>query len=70
MAIKCKHCSEFLTDKPNEFSTEKPNEGADAARYDRMAERYDDWVFKALLLLIVLVFAVVVVVGLILQSNS
>ncbi len=69
-AIKCKHCGEFLTEKPNEFSTEKPNEGTDAARYDRMAERSDDWVFKALLLLIVLVFAFVVVVGLILQSNS
>jgi hypothetical protein len=53
-----------MSDKPSVSMT--PESDGFAARYDRMVERSGAWVFKAL----VLVIALVVVVGLILQSRS
>ena len=53
-----------MSDKPSGSMT--PESDGFAARYDRMVEKSGAWVFKSILLII----AVVVVVGLILQSNS
>jgi hypothetical protein len=53
-----------MSDKPSVSMT--PESDGFAARYDRMVEKSGAWVFKSILLII----AVVVVVGLILQSNS
>ena len=53
-----------MSDKPSVSMS--PESDGFAARYDRMVEKSGAWVFKSILLII----AVVVVVGLILQSNS
>ena len=53
-----------MSDKPSVSMT--PESDGFAARYDRMVERSGAWVFKSILLIV----ALVVVVGLILQSNS
>ena len=53
-----------MSDKPSVSMT--PESDGFAARYDRMVEKSGAWVFKSILLII----AFVVVVGLILQSNS
>ena len=53
-----------MSDKPSVSMT--PESDGFAARYDRMVEKSGSWVFKTLLLIITFV----VVVSLILQSNS
>ena len=53
-----------MSDKPSVSMT--PESDGFAARYDRMVEKSGAWAFKSILLII----AFVVVVGLILQSNS
>ena len=53
-----------MSDKPSVSMT--PESDGFAARYDRMVEKSGAWVFKSILL----INAFVVVVGLILQSNS
>lgn len=53
-----------MNDKPSVSMT--PESDGFAARYDRMVERSGAWVFK----FVIAIIALVVVVGLVLQSTS